>query len=91
VSIAESDSLENVEAYGGNDTWHTESVTIYADCMYLSLAIGWVSFKHIWREANKVTHELARACVLDKVSCNWDIDPCFLLNSLLNDVTFIGD
>ena len=72
------------------DTWWNESVAIFANIVDLGLNIGNVEFKHISREANKVAHELARGCFIDKISCNWvDEPPSFILGKLVNDVTIV--
>jgi ribonuclease HI len=52
--VAESDSLENIEALNGSSRWWTNSAAIYADCIDLGLSIGEVSYVHCPREANKV-------------------------------------
>jgi ribonuclease HI len=86
--IAESDSLENIEALNGVAVWWTGSAAIFADCIDLALSIGEVSYVHCPREANKTAHELAKVCHIDKDSCNWDDDPpSFLLCKLIEDVT----
>jgi hypothetical protein len=85
---AESDSSDTIEACTGTDTWWSQSVAIYADCTDLATEIGEVKFSHISREANKVAHELARQCFIDKSDCNWvDEPPSFVLGSFINDVT----
>ena len=51
--VAESDSIETVDACTGRNTWWNEWVAIFADIVDLGLNIGNVEFKHISREANK--------------------------------------
>ena len=88
--IAESDSSETIEACTGSETWWNESVAIYANIVGQVCNIGSIQFNHIPREANKVTHELAKKCFIDKIQCNWDDDPpSFLLSSFLEDVMVI--
>jgi ribonuclease HI len=88
--IAESDSLETIEACTGEDRWWNESAAIYADCIDTASNIGDVSFKFCPREANQVAHELASYSYSNKISCNWDDDPpSFLLDKLLSDVTIL--
>lgn len=42
------------------------------------------------REANCTTHELARHCYENHISCNWVEDPpSFILESLVNDVSIL--
>jgi ribonuclease HI len=58
---AEGDYLETIEACSGVERWWTESSAIYADCVDLmTTMIGEVMFKFCPREANKVSHDLAR-------------------------------
>jgi ribonuclease HI len=64
--VAESHSLENIVALNGSSMWWTNSAAIYADCIDLGLSIGKVSYVHCPRKANKVAHELARKCYIDK-------------------------
>jgi ribonuclease HI len=88
--IAESDSVETIEACSGDLRWWNESAAIFADCVDLTTAIGDVKFQHCPREANKVAHELARVSFSSSSSCNWDDDPpSFLLPYLLDDVTIL--
>jgi ribonuclease HI len=86
--IAESDSLETIQACTSQETWWIEAAAIYlADIVDLGPLIGDVSFKHCPREANEVAHELARFCFSSRSSCNWlDEPPSFLLEKLINDV-----
>ena len=85
--IAESDSMETVEACSGRDAWHSAAAVIYADCMDLIPSLGSVKFRHISRDANKVAHDIARHSSSEKISCNWDDNPpSFILSPLLNDV-----
>ena len=90
VVIAESNSLETVEACTGDETWWNESATIFADYVDLIAMIGPVSFTHCQREVNRVAHILAKHCWLTKVNCNWvDETPGFLLDDLLYDVAMV--
>jgi ribonuclease HI len=86
--IAESDSLETIQACSSEEHWWTDPAAIYADCIDLASSIGSVCFKHCVREANQTAHELARDSFRRKRSCNWDDEPpSFILNCLVNDVT----
>jgi hypothetical protein len=64
--IAESDSLETIQACTGEERWWGESVATYTDCVDLSSLIANVQFKFCQREANGVAHELARFCFSSK-------------------------
>ena len=59
--IAESDSIETIEACTGEEQWWNGSAAVFADCMDLAALIETISFKHCPREANEVAHELARS------------------------------
>jgi ribonuclease HI len=88
--VAESDSMEVVEACSGAETWWSEAAAIFADCVNRVASIGTVSFHHTLREANQVAHELAKNSFSNKSTCNWiDEPPDFILDKLLNDVTVI--
>lgn len=88
--VAESDSMEIIDACTGESTWFDESAAIFADCVDMATLIGKVSFVHCPRNANRVAHEIARFGFSSKSTCNWvDEPPSFLLPSLLNDVTVI--
>jgi ribonuclease HI len=74
--VAESDSLETIEACTGEQVWWNDSSAVYAaDCVDLASTIGSVSFKHIPSEANKVADDLAKFSYLNKESCNWVDEP----------------
>jgi ribonuclease HI len=88
--IAESDSLETIEACNGSDRWWHESSAILADCVDLASSIGSVTFQFCPREANQVADDIARFCFQNKITCTWDDDPpSFLQNSLVNDITVL--
>jgi ribonuclease HI len=88
--IAESDSLETIQACSLNEAWWTEPAAVYADCVDLATLIGQVSFNQCVREANKLAHVIARECFISKFSCTWDDDPPrFLVSALTNDVTIL--
>nr|XP_051210869.1 uncharacterized protein LOC127328299 [Lolium perenne] len=88
--IAESDSLEIVEACTGAEVWWGDSAPVSADCVDLMALIGTVQVQHCPSEANGAAHMLAKFCSSDKSSCNWvDEPPSFLLDMLVNDVTIL--
>jgi ribonuclease HI len=62
--IAESDSIETIDACKGGEIWWTQYAAIYADCMDQVASIGNVSFVHCPREANKTAHELDSALLI---------------------------
>jgi ribonuclease HI len=73
--IAESDSLETIEACNGSDRRWNESSAILADCVDIASSIGSVSFQFFPREANQVADDIARFCFQNKITCTWDDDP----------------
>jgi hypothetical protein len=84
--IAESDSTDTIEACNGESRWN-QSSAIYAECVYLIVSIGSVSFKICAREANQVAHNIARYCFSNNFFCNWIDEPTsFIFDSLTNDV-----
>jgi ribonuclease HI len=88
--IAESDSVEVIEACTGEAMWWSDSAAIYADILDATTTIDKVIFKHCSREANKVAHDLAKYSFSSKLSCKWvDEPPGFLLNNLVNDATIL--
>ena len=87
---AESDSLEIIQACTGEHSWWSEAAAIFADCMDLILQIGNVKFRFCLREANKVSHELAKNSFMNRNSCIWEAEaPNFIVSSLVNDVTIM--
>jgi ribonuclease HI len=88
--MAESDSIETIDACTGDSRWWNASSAVYADCIDLASSIGSVSFKSCPREANQVAHEIARFSFLNNQTCNWvDEPPSFILDRLINDVTVL--
>jgi hypothetical protein len=86
--VAESDSLEIIEACRGYQVWHNESSAIFAECIDKLAKIGSVLFSHCLRDANRVAHTLAKECFSCKDNRSWvDDPPSFLLENLLNYVT----
>jgi hypothetical protein len=86
--IAESDSMEVINACKEDQRWWSESAAILADCVDLVSNIGNVSFGHCLREANEVAHELAAFSFSTKSSFSSDAKaPNFIVSHLINDVT----
>jgi ribonuclease HI len=57
--VAESDSMEIIEACTGESTWFDESAAVFVDCVDIATLIGQVSFRYCPRDANRVAHEIA--------------------------------
>jgi hypothetical protein len=51
--IAESDSMETIEACIGEEAWLNESAAIFADCVDLLAQIGAITFKNFLRKQIK--------------------------------------
>jgi hypothetical protein len=67
-----------------------EATDVYADCLANAGIIRKVEFTHCSGDVNVVAHEIARSCLISKISCNWiDELPSFILQSFVNDVTII--
>jgi ribonuclease HI len=59
--IIESDSLQLVQAFNGVvEIWSSPYTAILADCCQRVRRIGQITVQHCFREANSVTHKLAR-------------------------------
>jgi hypothetical protein len=58
--VAESDSLEIIEACKGDQVWHNKSSVIFAECIDKVVEIGSVSFSHCLRDANRVAHTASK-------------------------------
>jgi hypothetical protein len=56
------ESVETIESCTGVYQWSSDVMVVYADCVDLVASIGEVSFRHCLREANMVTHSLAKEC-----------------------------
>jgi hypothetical protein len=85
--IAESDSIDTIEACNGDSRWWNQSSAIYTECVDLIPFIGSVSFKLCLRKSNQVAHNIARYCFSNSISCKWvDEPPSFIFDSLINDV-----
>jgi ribonuclease HI len=67
--IAESDSVETVEACNGSDRWWSESSAIVADCVDFASSIGNVTYQFCPREANKVADDITWFCFQNKITC----------------------
>jgi hypothetical protein len=72
------------------EEWWSEPSAIYADCTDKVVSIRSVSFNHVPREVNQVSHVLASQCFSTELSCNWiDESSSFISDKLVNDVTII--
>jgi hypothetical protein len=57
--LAESNSMEIIEACTWEETWWGKSAAIYAECVDLVILIGGVQFQHCLREAGEIAHEFS--------------------------------
>jgi ribonuclease HI len=86
--VAESDSLEVIQACTGEESWWNEAPAVFADCTDMRSHIGSVYFQYCPREANQVAHEIARDSFTSNSSSSWEAEaPRFIVNTLINDVT----
>jgi ribonuclease HI len=86
--IAESDSIEIIEACTGTEARWGDSSAVLADCVDLMALFGTTQFQHCMRKANGAAYVLAKFFFSDKKSCNWIDQPLsFLLEELVNHVT----
>ena len=84
---AESDSLNVVNYCQGQAQWWDAAAAIFAECVDIATSIGKVIFKHCFRDANSVAHELAKFIFCNKCDNSWANEPPgFLLSQLVNDV-----
>jgi hypothetical protein len=88
--ILQSDCLEVVETMKEGGFSATAAAAIFDECYNLWKDQDAASMEHCDRDANKVAHELAWQAFCTKDSCIWvDNPPSFILNLLVNDVTFL--
>jgi hypothetical protein len=88
--IAESDSLEIVEACSGAEVWEGDSAAVFADCVDLMALIGSVQVSIAQGKLMVQLTCLAKFCSSDNNFYNWiDEPPSFLLDTLVNDVTIM--
>jgi ribonuclease HI len=73
--MIESDCSEVVEAFNDRGQWWSAQTTIFTECVDKMATIGWVSVRHIHREANQVAHVLAQDSYTSHSSCNWVDEP----------------
>jgi ribonuclease HI len=84
---AQSDSTEVIYYCLGQERMWNEATAVYADCLENAGIIGKVEFTHCSRDVNMVAHEIARSCLISKISCNWvDEPPSFILERIVNDL-----
>ena len=89
--VAESDSIQVVQACTGEEPWWNAAATIFADCVDLVTNIGSVKFSHCLREANQVAHELAKDSFINRSSSSWMAEaPNFIVSNLINDVIIVN-
>jgi ribonuclease HI len=68
--VAESNSMEVIQACTGEETWWNEA-TIFAYCTDMRSQLGSVSFEYCPRDANQVAHEIARDSFISNSSSSW--------------------
>lgn len=84
---AESDSLSVVNYCQCQEKWWDAAAAIFVECIDSATLVGKVIFKHIFRDANCVAHELAKFSFCNKYDRSWsDEPPGFLISHLVNGV-----
>jgi hypothetical protein len=68
--MIESDCSKIVEAFNHREPWWSAQTAIFTECIDKMTTIGWVSVRHIHREANQVAHVLAQDSYTSHNSCN---------------------
>ena len=63
---AESDSLNVVNYCQGQAQWWDAAAAIFAECVDIATSIRKVIFNHCFRDANSVSHELAKFSFCNK-------------------------
>ena len=87
---AESDSLNILKCYQGQNQWWDAAAAIFAECTDVTTSIGNVIFSHCFRDANSTAHELATFSFCNKYNNIWTEEPPgFLISQLVNDVIVI--
>jgi ribonuclease HI len=84
----ESDSLQLIQACNGEVEIRSPYSAILSECFLKISIMQEISFEHCLRDANQVTHQLARNAFISKQYIVWEGDPpVFILSYVLNDVT----
>ena len=86
--VVESDCLEVINTMNNGGFMATGAAAIYSDCLVLIIGYASVTFVHCPREANSVSHELAR---LARPSPSLWVEepPAFIVKGLVDDVTIL--
>ena len=85
--VVEADCLEVINTMNSGGFTATGAAAIYADCNVLIVGYTSVSFIHCPREANCVSHELARLAVSNPPSLWVEEPPASIIRWLVDDVT----
>jgi hypothetical protein len=86
--VVRSDNMMVVETMREERIASTAAAAIFHDCTLMASGFSKVTFEHFPKEANSVTHELAKFCFQSISLCTWDDDPpSFILPLLINGVT----
>ena len=87
--VVEADCLEVIHTMNSGGFTATGVAAIYADCNVLIVGYTSVSFVHCPREANYVSHELARLAVSNPPSLWVEELPASIVRWLVDDVMVI--
>jgi ATP:corrinoid adenosyltransferase len=90
--IIQSDCMEVVQIMKDGGVSANSAAAIYDDCNIIWSGFHDISIEHCSREANQVTHNLARRAWQYKQNCTWvDEPPSFILDSLTHGVTILNE
>ena len=65
----------------GQTQWWDAAAAIFAECIDTATSIGKVIFSHRFRDANSISHELAKFSFCNKLDNNWTNEfPEFLVS-----------
>uniref|UniRef100_A0A8R7TS11 RNase H type-1 domain-containing protein n=1 Tax=Triticum urartu TaxID=4572 RepID=A0A8R7TS11_TRIUA len=87
--VVEADCLEVINTINLGGFTATGAAAIYVDCNILIIGYTSVSFVHCHREANCVSHELARLAVSNSPSLWVEEPPASIVRWLVEDIMVI--
>lgn len=87
--VSESDCMEVINTMNNGGFTASGAAAIYSDCLVLAIRYNSVSFVHCPREANSVSHELAREAASDQPALWVDEPPAYVVQGLVDDVTLL--
>jgi hypothetical protein len=80
--IVQSDCVEVVEIMRDESFTVNLTAAIFDECITVWSRFQEMSIEHLIKDANQVSHELARQTMVTKFNCFWDDDPLVSLLSI---------